>query len=152
MKPRAWNSTLPAPTKPMKRSASRSGSHLSRSEIRREAELRSRKPIRPRNPKRAAWKFKRNFHSVDFVEFTHTRPCWPCGSRDRIQAAHILEGRKMGGCGGDWRDVGPQCSDCHDEWGRGVETFLRARGLTWADAERAVAEHQAAWAEYQEAA
>lgn len=143
MKPRSWNSTLPAPSKPLARkTALRSGSHLRRSELRRETR------IRPRNPERAAWKFARNFNSKEYVEFTHTRPCWPCGSHRNIQASHLLEGRKMGGCGGDWTVIAPQCDECHREWGAGPDRFLRARDLTWADAERAVAEHQAAWARY----
>lgn len=54
MKPRAWNSTLPAPSKQLQRKAPlRSGSHMERSEIRRKAKIR---PVNPKRKRRAlAW-------------------------------------------------------------------------------------------------
>lgn len=137
-RPRSWNSTLRVPRQRMARGGP----------IERRARLESRTPIRKRNPKRAAWKFERNFHSVAYVEFTKSRPCWSCGSCREIETSHVLEGRKMGGCGGDWTVTAPQCRTCHREWGAGPDRFLRARGWTWDHAERAVAEHQAAWERY----
>lgn len=86
--------------------------------------------IRRRNEKRRKESFQRNFLTGEYVDFTRREPCLFCGGQDRVRTAHVLEGRKMGGRGGDWKATGPVCFGCDEAWARGRQTFLRERGLT----------------------
>ena len=101
-----------------------------------------------RNEKRRAESFERNFLSGDYVDYTRHQPCLFCGSIDRVRTAHVLEGRKMGGRGGDWKATGPVCFGCDKEWAAGVKTFLRERGLTMEDLAERVALHHTRYAHH----
>jgi hypothetical protein len=85
----------------MKRTALRSGSHLSRSEIRREAEL------RPVNPKRRRNLYARNFGA--YADLIREMPCCTCGAPGPSDPHHA----RSRGAGGDRRDLCPLCRDCH---------------------------------------
>lgn len=123
--PRAWNSTLPRPAKPMKRG----------------------KRVRPRNPARKATEWERAYLSRDFVRFTKGSRCVACGSRDGSDAAHTVNdglGRK-----GSWESVIPLCSGpagCHArQHARGWGDL----GLSVEDRRRLAGEHRRAFADWQ---
>lgn len=70
------------------------------------------------NSRRRAEKYRRNFAGpvagLDFGEWIRRQPCLVYGcQRTDIQAAHVLRARGMGGCNGDWRDLGPLCVPHH---------------------------------------
>jgi hypothetical protein len=97
--------------------------------------------LRP-NPERREWKFERNFHSAEYVEWTRRQPCLLCGRAGHtVRTAHVLAARGMGGCGGDYRATGPVCFECDQQWAGGVETFLRRIGVTRDELERRVRAH-----------
>lgn len=126
-----WNSTFPAPDKPIAR----------------------KKGVRKRRADRAAAKYERNFHSAEYVLFTKAQPCAFCNGGPCF-TAH-MNARGMGGSGGDWTRTLPVCWDCDSKWdspGWGPERFLASIGWTWEDVERAIAAHQAEWAKRQQEA
>lgn len=103
-----------------------------------------------RNAKRQDESFVRNFHSSEYVDFTRWRPCIFCdrwGVRAGVRTAHVLEGRKMGGRGGDWTDTAPVCFTCDTEWATGHLTFMEKRGITRLELEHRVALHHNAFRE-----
>jgi hypothetical protein len=88
-------------------------------------------PLRVRNARRAALRFRRNFHSEAFVCFTRGCACAFCGSVEYVVNGHAQHSR---GAGGDWRVVLPVCMLCDCGWeALGRETFLKALGLTLDD-------------------
>lgn len=104
----------------------------------------STEPIKP-NAKRKAESFDRNFLSVEYVRFTKASPCLFCNGGPCV-TAHLIEGRKMGGRGGDWRATGPVCFECDTAWSGGRLTFLASKGLTLDDLPAMVARHHERWA------
>ena len=81
------------------------------------------KPLRRRNPKRAAKNYDRNYgERADAVRDMNclcvplTPPDKPIECRGRIHAAHV-EPRRMGGCGGDRRKLANLCEKHHKEAG-----------------------------------
>lgn len=116
MKPRAWNSTLPAPSKPLARKAAlRSGSHLSRSEIRREAELRSRTPIKRRNAKRQAKRKAEGLVYGPYHAWIGTLPCTLASDprhecRGKVEGHHL---KRVGNGGVDAENEIPLCENGH---------------------------------------
>jgi hypothetical protein len=75
--------------------------------------IKRRTRLKYSNPERMAKKYARNFGSHG--DFIRSLPCAvrSCERRD-IEAAHVIK-RKMGGCGGDWRDQAPLCGPHHRE-------------------------------------
>ncbi len=83
-------------------------------------------------------KFKRQFHSDEFLAFTRMQPCAVC-FRYPCQAAH----NPSRAAGGTWRDVSPMCPHHHREQHTvGVETFQKAHGI---DFKQTNAQHVRAW-------
>lgn len=97
---RAWNSTLPAPSKPMSRG----------------------KPIRKRNPRTGGKRFPKRRDEA-YRDWIRTLPCCltGCVTRSRVECAHV----RSRGAGGD--DVGncvPLCRSHHDWQHRdGIKSF-----------------------------
>lgn len=76
-----------------------------RSPIRRGKPL-PRKPIRKRNPKRAARLFTEDFGSSEYVEHLHSMPCAVCDVWGWTVAAHLTSR----GAGGKVDDLAPLCA------------------------------------------
>lgn len=94
--------------------------------------------IKKRNRERAAWKFERNFHSSEFVDFTRGQVC-SCGcGRGPCEAAHG-EPRGMEGCGADWTRVFPLFWQCHREFDAHKRPDIEARK------EEFIAAHHEKW-------
>lgn len=134
--PRAWNSTLPRPSKPVPRNTK---------PIARSALPNRSGPPRKKNPERRESEFRRCYHSKAFVRFTKARPCYACG-RTPCDVAH----GSTGGMGrkSDWTDAFPLCSGisgCHAAQHRHGWMHV---GMTEESRRRAAALHVEAWTEY----
>lgn len=97
MKPRSWNSTLPAPTKPLTRRASLSPGKT--------PERRTRMP--KRNAKRAAKRYARDFGA--HAETIRALPCCACGAPGPSDPHHVVSR----GAGGTAQHQVPLCRNCH---------------------------------------
>jgi len=128
------NSTLPAPTKPMRRSPPKK-SIEERGAI-------AKKARRTRSPGAAAKRFERGFGSLERVEFIQSLPCIVCG-RGPVEAAHA----KSRGAGGGPDDLLPLCGGPdghHAEQHRiGVRTFEKRHGV---NLKASAAVHARLWA------
>lgn len=92
-----WNSSLPAPTKPMKPGPG----------------PKRRTPMRTRNPERWAQQRERNFG--DWADVVRRMDCYFCGRAPGTcgnDPAH-MDPRGMGGYGGDLRVILPACRADH---------------------------------------
>lgn len=86
-------------------------------------------------------KFKRQFHSDEFVEFTKRRQCAVPGCACGLlsECAH----NPSRGAGGTWEDISPLCKLHHaDQHQMGVATFQKACGIRF---EQTNAKHCRAW-------
>jgi len=97
---RAWNSTLPARTKHMKRSE-----------------------LRKANRKRKAERYREHFGSK--AEYVRQLPCCVCG-RAAPSEPHHYPSR---GAGGTSKDLVPLCTAHHREFHMGAETFQARYGV-----------------------
>lgn len=104
-RPRAWDSTLPIPSKRMER----------------KTPLSTRKPINPRNAKRRKQLFERGFGSAEYVAHVKGLPCVVPGCTHRdIEAAHVVSR----GAGGGPEDIVPLCRTHHrEQHDSGIRTF-----------------------------
>jgi hypothetical protein len=57
----------------------------------------------------------------------------------------------MGGCGGDWTTIFPQCGPCHTAYAERRAVFFAALGLTQDDITRFTIEHRQAFERHVEA-
>ncbi|MCA1571326.1 MAG: hypothetical protein LC798_13600 [Chloroflexi bacterium] len=111
-----------------------------------------RSPIRRRNPERRARLHARNFG--DHADAIRAMRCCGCGRRPPSAAAHSV-GRKMGGCGGDRRDLVPLCDSdpatgwvgCHYLYDEDTDAFTDRTGLARDDVRAIAAELWAQGAE-----
>lgn len=116
----------------------------SRAQLKRSGPPRRKTRINARNRRRAKWKFKRNFHSKEFVKWTQRQPCMTCGARGRNDVSHVVA-RGNGGCGGNWKQTIPQCRRCHRAFGAAPKTWPAEHGHDM----RALARtHNARWITY----
>lgn len=69
-----------------------------------------RSPLPKRNAKRRARLEARNFGP--HARWVRSLPCHTCKRPPRSQASHAKP-RGMGGCGGDRKELFPQCAKCH---------------------------------------
>jgi hypothetical protein len=97
--------------------------------------LRAKKPLKASNPKRRAEKYARNFSGTTsglpgHDDFVRSLPCAVLYQRrSDVEAAHV-EGRKMGGAAGDWRELVPLTRQLHRELDRiGLDAFERKHGI-----------------------
>src|SRR5690606_3775495 len=106
-------------SKPLTRkTALRSGSHLRRSELRRETR------IRPVNPARRRARYARDFGA--YAETIRALPCSVCGAPGPSDPHHV----RSRGAGGDRRDLVPLCRTHHREYHDvGRRTFEARRGV-----------------------
>lgn len=109
--------------------------------MKRRKPLKTHKRLKARNDKRADAKFKRNFHSREFVEFTNSQPCVFCGETPS-ECAHA-EPRGMGGCGADWTRTFPACTWHHSQYD------LHRIPVTKVQVDRYIALHQKRWKRHQ---
>lgn len=115
-----------------------------RTELKRSSPPRRKKRINGRNRRRAKWKFRRNFHSKEFVKWTKRHPCMTCGARTSIQVSHVKP-RGIGGCGGSWKDTIPQCRTCHRAFEAAPKTWPAHHGHDMPALARL---HHARWIEH----
>ena len=74
------------------------------------------------NRKRKESRYLRDFGLK--AAFIRSLPCDTCSAPPPSDPSHF----PSRGAGGTSRDLIPQCRRCHDELGRGVETFQRVHG------------------------
>lgn len=104
----------------------------------------SRKPVKARNPKRAAKEFARCYHSEARVVFVKSLACAASGFSGPIENAHVTDdGTKGAGRKSGYRCIAPLLGVLHRMLHRTPEKF-RALYPTF-DAERAAAATEAAW-------
>ena len=98
----------------------------------------------PVNKKRKKSEWARAYHSEAFVRFTKSAPCAADG-RGPCDAAHT----ESGGAGrkGDWDTIIPLCSGINGCHAKQHREGWAAIGMGEEGRKRAVAYHQAAWAE-----
>lgn len=103
-RPRAWNSTLAAPTAPtLKRSAMKRGGK-----------------IRPK--KRSAKETERIYGPTLFRSWIHRQPCVVSGVRGNIECVHVVTGGM--GRKADWTATVPMAGELHRELHRiGIKSF-----------------------------
>lgn len=102
--------------------------------------LRAKKPMKRRNPERAARRFAESFHSPEFVAWVHSLGCCIPGCRsEEIEAAHVTSRAR----GGTWEDVVGMCNRHHFEshtigqhrfqrkYGIDLESIAAATCLRW---------------------
>jgi len=134
VKPRAWNSTLPAPTKALHRTA----------------ELQRHAYMKAVNRERKAKLFERNFGEKS--DFIRAQPCEVTGADPlgwKIEAAH-MKARGMGGCHGSKLDLVPLVWFVHRAFDdMGEAAFLEHYGRTKQSVKDAAPRYEAAWQEYQ---
>lgn len=82
-----------------------------------------RSPINPRNRSRMSKLFIRQFHSVERVKWIGSQPCATCGieptDEKRSHNSHMV-----GKIRGTWRDIIPQCWQCHGVHHQPPEWYL----------------------------
>jgi hypothetical protein len=106
--------------------------------------LKRGKPPKPVNKKRKKSEWARAYHSEAFVRFTKSAPCAADG-RTPCDAAHT----ESGGAGrkADWDTIIPLCSGINGCHAKQHREGWAAIGMGEEGRKRAVAYHQAAWAE-----
>jgi hypothetical protein len=102
------------------------------------------KPPKAVNKKRKKSEWARAYHSEAFVRFTKSAPCAADG-RTPCDAAHT----ESGGAGrkADWDTIIPLCSGINGCHAKQHREGWAAIGMSEEGRKRAVAYHQAAWAE-----
>lgn len=73
-----------------------------------DAELSRSTPMKRVNRERKDREWVKQFHSDEFVEFTHDQPCVRCGATPSEPHHEPLRSQ-----GGTWKNVSPVCPDCH---------------------------------------
>lgn len=130
MKRRSWNSTLPAPSKPMKRSAMPE----------------RKKRILPVSKANVARLFRRNFRSIERVRFAKAHDCQVChrtaSERWPGVNSHAVHSR---GAGGDYRCVVALCVECDANAAARPRTFWMLMGM---DPHELADELEADWQAY----
>lgn len=117
---------------------------MKRTPLKRGTPIKSGGRVKPRNAKRKKSEWARAYHSEAFVRFTKSAPCAADG-RTPCDAAHT----ENGGAGrkGDWTTIIPLCSGINGCHAKQHREGWAAIGMSEVGRERAVANHQAAWAE-----
>jgi hypothetical protein len=138
--PRAWNSSLPAPSKPMNRGPGPKRSARLASEI-----APSRKPVRKSNPKRKAKEFQRAYGGEERVEWVKTLRCAVWCLIGACEGETVNAHTENGGMSrkADAKTIAPLCDKHHREYDDWFDYMADPyiRGVI----ARAAAQTEAAW-------